>query len=92
MGKLQDRPKQKSKKSIKRHPAKKPQDDVFIIHRNPNPSPEQIARSEALGRFLEEKRREAAEMTPAEIAKAERDWQKFKKTINEGRYRKVILD
>jgi hypothetical protein len=91
MGKLQKKPKWSPKRK-RRSAAKRPQDDVLIIHPNPNPTPEQIARSEALGRFLEEKRRKIAAMTPEQKRKADQDWEKFKKTINEGRYRKVILD
>ncbi len=91
MGKLQKKPTWSTKRK-RGSVAKSPQDDVLIIHPNPNPTPEQIARSEALGRFLEERRRKVAAMTPAEKKKADQDWEKFKKTINEGRYRKVILD
>ena len=91
MGKLQNQPKRAAKRA-KRSTAKKPQNDIFVIHRNPNPSPEQIARSEALGRFLDEKRSEIVAMAPEEIKQADQDWEKFKRSINEGRYRKVILD
>jgi len=91
MGKLRDKPSKLVKqRNTKSSPRKG--DDFLVIHRNPNPSPEQIARSKAMGRFLEDKLREMAAMTPAEIKQADRDWQKFKKSINEGRYRKVILD
>ncbi len=93
MGKVQNRSKFKpSSRRQKRPVAKKPQEDVLVLHRNLNPSTEQIARSEALGRFLEEKRRKMAAMTPEENRQADEDWEKFKKSINEGRKRKVILD
>ena len=91
MGKLQKKPKWSPKRKKGSMP-NRPQDDVLIIHPNPNPTPEQIARSEALGRHLDEIERRIANMSSEERRKADQDWEKLKKTINEGRYRKVILD
>ena len=91
MGKLRSKPK-RSLKRKQQSSAKRPKDDLLILHRNPNPTPEQIARSEALGRHLDEIQGRVANMTPEQRRQADLDWEKFKKTINEGRYRKVILD
>ena len=90
MGKLRDRP-SKFKKPKTKRPAKTA-DEVFVIHRNPNPSSEQDARYESLRTWLAERVAAAERMSDKEKAKADEDWEKFKKSINEGRDRKVILD
>jgi hypothetical protein len=90
MGKLHDRPSNFKKPKSKR--SSQNADDVLVLHRNPNPSPEQVARSEALGMWLAERVAAAERMSDEEKSKADEDWEKFKTSINEGRYRKVILD
>jgi hypothetical protein len=91
MGKLQKKPKWSPKRK-KGSVAKRPQDDILIIHRNPNPSPEQTARYQSLRKWLAQRLQEAARMSPQESKKADEDWEKFKQSVNQGRYRKVILD
>ena len=92
MGKLREKP----SRSVKRHKGKSSRpklgDDVLVIHPNPNPSPEQTARYQSLRKWLAQRLEVAARMTPEEKKQADEDWEKFKKSINEGRYRKVILD
>ena len=70
MGKLQRKPRWSPKRKNGSR-VRKPQDDVLIIHPNPNPTLEQIARSEALGRHLDEMERRIANMTPEQRRKAD---------------------
>lgn len=90
MGKLHNRPSKFKKPKAKR--TAQTADDVLVIHRNPNPSPEQDARYESLSNWLAERVAAAERMSDKEKMKADEDWEKFKKSINEGQYRKVILD
>lgn len=87
MGKLRDKSPKRGKGG-----ARKVRDDVLIIHRNPSPMPEQTARYESSKQWLAQRLEEAAQMTTGEKRQADKDWEKFKKSINAGRYRKVILE
>jgi hypothetical protein len=65
---------------------------MIIVHPDPAKAEELKKRYAPLREWLRQRLEEAARMTPEERRKADEDWEKFKKTVNEARGRKVIGD
>ena len=64
------------------------------VERDPNMTDEQYRRQLAVAAWLMKRSEEAASLTPEQAREEERQWQRFKQSINQHRngYRKLYLE